>query len=355
MKRRGLLFFISLLFAFAFLLFVPKNNEREIHFHSIWQKGLPRRQVYGIKSEEENRQYFFNNGEMFGYFTENGEVIYSEPVVYGVEASQNHFINYSSVSENLLIKNNTGEILSTIPVAGYPYIHNGRLFLFDIDRCGVSEWDFSGKKIWGKRYASVITCFDCNDRESIVGLINGEILLYNQDGENLYRDQPTGSRIQIIYGLALSESGTYFGVVLGIDPQTVTVFQLKEEGYVPVFSKPCRDTFRREIFLGFAKGEKYLFYEQNEALRRLDIKQKVEKQFPVVGQPLCIAFCDKTFTHCIHSESRSISAIDIYSEGGLHINRFYVSPQTSVTFSDNSLYFQRSGSLHRVDINRMGQ
>ena len=350
MKRRGLKVIISLAFALGVLLFFPIKTDKQYFFHTGWRQELPESFVFGNAAVKNAALFPFAGQNIFGYCSETGDIVYSEPVVYDVTGSSEYFINYSSVAETLLIKNEIGEIVSTIAVVGFPFIRNDRLFILDVDRCGVSEWDFTGKRLWGKRYSSIITCFDCNKDEAIIGLIDGHILLYNNKGEYVYRDEFTGSRIRTVYGIALSRTGSYFSVIEGIDPQKLMLFERREEGYVSVYSQELSDPFRREVFLQFDDDENYLFYEQNDVLTRLSVKWKTLRTFPVAGRPLGVSFSRPYKFHFIHSGNSEQTVVDMYNESGFHINRFYAAPDSSVTFRNRSLFFQRSGSIHHVTI-----
>ncbi len=349
MKRRGLTFIISLACALGVLVFFPKKTDRQYYFTSGWREEIPSQVVFGGKPAGDTAVFPFTGGGMFGYCTEAGEVVYSEPVVYGVTGSSDYFINYSSVSETLLVKNTAGEIGSTISAVGYPLIRNGRLFIFDIDRCGIAEWDFTGRKLWGKRYSSIITCFDCNDRDAVVGLINGNIFLYNASGEYVYRDEFSGSRVNAVYGTALSPGGTYFAVIEGIDPQKLVLFQRREEGYVPVFSKELENAMRRELFMQFSDSSVYLFYEREETLFRLAVnRKKTEDRFPLTGRPIRIASSRPYGVQYIHSGNREEAVIDVYSEGGMRVNRIFVDPGSTAAFHGTSIFFQRNGFIHQL-------
>lgn len=350
MKRRGLKIIISLSIALGILLFFPEKTDQQYFFTTEWKTKIPDSFVFGDSFGENAPAFPFTGQNMFGYLSEEGAIAYSEPVVFEIAASSDYFINYSSVSETLLIKNPAGEIVSTIAAVGFPFIRNERLFLLDVDRCGISEWDFSGEKLWEKRYSSIITCFDCNNSEALVGLMNGNILLYNREGEYLYRDEFTGSRVPIVYGLAISSSGAYFAVIQGLDPQQLMLFQRREEGYVPAFSKENEHPVRREIFLQFGADEAYLFIEQDEMLSRLAVRRKTVTEFPLAGRPFDVAYSRAYRSHFIHSGNRKQAAVDMYSEGGMHIGRFYINPESSVTFLDNSFFLQRGEYIHLLSI-----
>jgi len=287
---------------------------------------------------------------MFGYVHSDGEIIFAEPVFYGVTASSDYFINYSSVSENLLIKNRFGEIISSIPSTGYPLILNERLLIFDNDKCGVSEWGIDGSRLWGKRFSTFITSFDCNQNESVIGLMNGELIMCDRSGKILFREQPTGSRIKIIYGCSIDTSGMFFGVVLGIDPQRLIIYQRKEVGFIPVYSSSLSGSIRREQFIEFSEDGRFLFFEQEDNLVRLDIKRKKQTKFPIDGLPISVKHSDAFSALIIHSTMKNGEAVDIFSEGGMHISHLPVMPDSTVTFQDDSLYILFEDEIYRIDI-----
>lgn len=349
-KRRGLKFLISLLCAFAVLLFFPKHSGKEFFFETEWIQKLPRQLYFGESRDRELPLIPYKNSHMFGYSTIDGDIIYTEPIIYNAAESEDFFINYSSVSETLLIKNTTGEISATISSPGYPVIKNERLFILDVDRCGIAEWDLTGEKLWGKRYPSLITSFDCSRSETVVGLLNGEVLLYNREGDYLYRDQSTESRVQIVYAAALSGEGTHFAVIEGLDPQRLLLFERRDEGYVPVHTERIANPLRREAFVMFSKNDDYLFFEGDGVLNRLDLRKRSINKFTIIGAPLAVDYLPRFAVHIIHSGGTDASVLDVFSEGGFHVNRFFLSPGTTVGRNGNALFFQRGRELYRLDI-----
>ena len=108
----------------------------------------------------------------------------------------------------------------------------------------------------------------------MVGLLDGRLKVFSEEGMNLYETSVEGSRIPIILGCAGNRSGTKFAVVSGLDPQMLILYQLKGPQFVEERSYNLSSDFRREVYIRFSENERYLFFEQPQSLVILDLKSQ---------------------------------------------------------------------------------
>lgn len=331
-----------------FIIFFPKSYAPEPYFTGSWETAI---RSYNDDIPEEKLEEIvpFRSGSHFGYITPNGEIVYTEPIFYNVTFSEKYFINYATVTENLLIKNVSGEIIQAISTMGYPVFVNNRLFVIDKDRCGIAEWDIQGNIIWKRRFPSLVTAFDCNEEYVIVGFLNGEITLLDRDTKEVFRDIPTGSRIRIIYGLALAPGGDYFAVMMGIDPQRLVIYRQGETGYRPHYSEILEGNYRRETFIQFA-DEKTLFYEQPESLVQYDISRKEAAHFKISGVPREVIVYEKGQLIIINHAGDSEGSLDIYTTSGMPLSYFHMPQDTYIHFHEGSLFFTEEKKIKKIDI-----
>jgi hypothetical protein len=350
MKRRGKVFFVALGCALLLIIFFPVKHNKELFFSQTWE--VPLEGAASAESINENDTIIpFYSGKHFGYITSNGEIVHKEPVYYHISFANDYYINYAEISENLLVKDKRGEFLASIPSTGYPFIMNGRLFIFDKDRCGISEWDMQGSRKWKRRFSSLITAFDCSEDHVLLGFVNGEIILTKNDGSVLYRDIPTGSRIRVVYGAAMARDEEEFAVILGIDPQRLVVFSKSDNGYQPNYSETLESKYRREIFVTYSE-DRNLYYEQPGFLKRLDLKRKETHSFVLAGIPSEMFFDMDNKLIIIQSYAGERGKIDIYTSGGMFLSSFHIPADTSTFLHNGKIYFTNVDRIQRVDILR---
>lgn len=347
-KRRGRVFFIALGCSLLFIIFFPKTYAPEPYFTGSWETAI--RSNYDEVPEHKLQEIVpFRSGSHFGYITSHGEIVYTEPIFYNVTFSEEYFINYAAVTENLLVKDISGKIIQAISTTGYPTVMNNRLFVIDKDRCGMSEWDIQGNIIWERRFSSIITAFDCNEEHVIVGFLNGEIMLLDRETKEVFRDIPTGSRIRVIYGLALAPGEEFFAVMMGIDPQRLVIYRRGETGYRPHYSEIPGGNYRRETFIQFL-DEKALFYEQPGRLVQHDISRKETSVFKISGVPRKVILYEKEQLIMINHAGDGGGGLDIYTTGGMPLSYFRMLQDTSFHFHKGSLFFTEKEKIKKIDI-----
>lgn len=347
-KRRGRVFFIALGCSILFIIFFPREYTPETYFTGSWD--IPISSGFSdIPEEKRDMLVPFQSKSHFGYVTADGEVVTIERIFYNVSFSENYYINYASVTENLFIKNVSGEIVEVVPTTGYPlFIHN-RMFIVDKDRCGISEWDIDGNRLWERRFSSLITAFGCNEECVALGFLNGEILLLDGERREIFRDIPTGSRIRIIYGLAVAPGEEYFAVIMGIDPQRLVIYRKDETGYRPYHSEELKGDSRRETFIQFT-DEHTLFYEQPSSLVQYDIPRKESRSFPTAGTPRKIIINEQKRLLMFHHAGEGQGTFDIYTASGMPLSHFQLPQNAYVHFLKGSLFFTVGDRVKKIDM-----
>ena len=237
-----------------------------------------------------DQYYWFRAGEQFGYFNLQGRLLYLGEAIYDVALSKTGFINFGKISENIVFKDIMGNFRYSIKGYGYPVLdrEGERLFTINTDLCGIKELSREGEILWSNEFTSPVTSISLSGVTLLVGLLTGTTRLINQRGEIEDERIFSESRIPVILGTAINETGEQIAVISGIDPQKLSVLQKKERALDPVFTVDLDSDFRREIMAQYSEDGKFLFFEGSGGLGVLDVRGKrkmalVELAGPILG------------------------------------------------------------------------
>lgn len=204
----------------------------------------------------------FQLGERFGYFSSEGEIVFSDRIRYGLAQSEEYFANYSVVSENIVLQDPGGSLVRSIATTGYPYLLNDRFFVFGPNGSSVSEWTTDGEKLWQREFFSVLTDFDGGNAYSAAALLDGEVQLLDKDGSTTFSHRVDGSRIDVALSVAVAADEDAFAALLGADPQQLLLFERHSEGFFPAFQQELKSDYRRSVLLEFLPDMGILVVEQ---------------------------------------------------------------------------------------------
>lgn len=204
----------------------------------------------------------FQLAPFFGYIDSEGVLTYRDRIQGGIALTQDGFINYSSVSETHVYQDGYGRIERVIQASGYPVLRAGRVFVLGPGGGRLSEWGANGAQMWEREFASLITAFDATDTTVVVGLLSGDLLVLNEEGQEIQSYQARRSRVPVVYGLDIETNGDRVALVFGLDPQIVTVLEHDGERYAPRFERELGSELREPVPVKFFEASGRLVLEQ---------------------------------------------------------------------------------------------
>lgn len=278
----------ALLFTAAYILVFSTPLKKEPVFTPRWVENLAAPSRIADASST-GSSFGFRIGNVFGYATPDGAIRYLNTAQFDVAMSGKRFINYSSVSNNLVEKDSTGRILVTIPAKGYPILSGGRFFIIGDHRMALAEMTSDGSRLWRRNFGSLITSMEATPRNLVIGLLDGRLLLLNKKGEATYAYTPKGSKIEAIYGCAVSSDGRYIAVVSGLDPQRFTLLRRASKGYRPERVADLPTSVRHQVFLHFFPGVPYVYIERPGAIDYFPLGRGKAGTVAVEGQVRAMA------------------------------------------------------------------
>ncbi len=283
--------FIILIFLGYFFIF-GQQLDPEISFIPLWVESLGTEEVRGM--DVEDRFMNFRLDGKFGYLNSNGEVLFSENLLYGVAIDNNGYINYSRQNNVLVLKDMEGQFLSTVKLSGYPYFSARRRFVISNDSNGISEIAGEGGIVWKKAFSSSISSVSVTNSLTLIGTINGRIQLLESKGNVLFSHDSKGSRINVVYGGSVSLDGEVLITVTGIDPQLLSLWEKRGDGYQVQSTWSLSPELRRHAVTGFSDDGVYAYVEADNEVLIIELKNKKLHSVPMTGRLQNIYFYGKS-------------------------------------------------------------
>ncbi|HPD80890.1 MAG TPA: hypothetical protein PK025_07560, partial [Spirochaetales bacterium] len=179
-----------------------------------------------------------------------------------------------------LIKNIDG-ITSKIPAHEIPFFQRNRIFSVSTDVLRLTEYSKDGKVLWNYQLPCHVSAFSVNDSLVACGLVNGDIVILDNKGNEISYTKIGGSRIEVILGLAISSSGNYIAAITGIDQQRIIILERGQKNYRIVKHKYLTSNFRNQVNIYITADENYVLYKDMSGIGVYGIKRNENIVLPI--------------------------------------------------------------------------
>ncbi len=348
MKKRFTIgiFFIVLA---AYTLIFPHFIRKELVFLPSWATVIPDEHTAAPAAAGDPVPFKLSG--KFGYIGPSGIIVYSDSFLSDAAVAEDFFINYSNVSERLVMQDKNGRILNSIDTEGYPFFLNERFYVISADRMTVSEYDEEGEVLWTVSPGAMITCADASSKYTLLGLLNGDVLLFDHDGTQLFSFFSTESRYSAVYGCSITGDGSSFAVVSGLNHQKLIVFQKRNEKYSRIFTSDTAEQVRRNLYLDFSRDGKYLYMETSEGLAYYHTVKFEDGMKPLEGRIVYSSIAAEKSLSFVVTHEGSKALLNVYRNdiGSLADFSF---PYEDFFFypADGCIYVGSGDTLVRIDI-----
>lgn len=290
----------------------------------------------------------------FGYVRSDGRLALRSPLQWNVALSEDTFCSYSRQGDDLVIRDPRRNYLYPLNISGYPVERNGGYYVLSPDLTGITAFSSTGEFGFRREFPSLITSIDANAASVGVGLLNGRVELFNQDGSYRAGVRPETSRINAVYGTALSEDSDYLAMVHGIDPQFLSLYELNGAN-VRLFSQSELSVpTRSQTKIGFTRNGEFLLCEDGKRVLMLSTADSAQKYaLPFEGELVDFDFRAELESIFILSSENEESVLSIYSEEGRRYSREVFAGQAQWLYSgDGALYLGCGDRLKKIQIER---
>jgi hypothetical protein len=258
---------VSIVFVFLYVIVFPRPLPAE--FTLVPRQASSLTEVRTDKLSPGGS--FFVLGGWEGYRSLDGKIEMAQPRRAQSAASGDRLAWFDATRALVEVDGPQGPLF-TLAGEQYPLWVGGRLFTLDENRLGVRAWGPQGQALWSKQVSSLVTSLDASTGLTVLGTLDGRIQIFGQKGEAVGGFQPGGSRLPVVYNVAISPRDGTLLALAGVDPKRFLILERGGSDFRPVFHKPLKERQPWPTPLGFLDGGKTAYYETDRGLVFLDPK-----------------------------------------------------------------------------------
>jgi len=229
----------------------------------------------------------FTLGARFGYVDESGQFALNKVKTNDIYLSSDMWSEYGAEPVNILINNiRLNTEINIENARGYPVLLDDRIFIFGSEQNSLSEINEYGRTKWIYEFGAPLTCMDAASDLVLTGSLDGVVEVFNSDGERIFYFEPGGSRYSVILGCALSENGSYIGIICGINEQRFLLFERFGSAsgeYKIVYHEFLGSGFRRPVRIQFIDNDARVVFERSGGIGCYTIKTRRGITIPLDG------------------------------------------------------------------------
>ncbi|MCF7915219.1 MAG: hypothetical protein K9L66_08635 [Spirochaetaceae bacterium] len=308
----------------------------------------------GISAEE---WLPFRVEDSFGFVNAEGRLLQSSPIEWNIALGKGSYCNYTKQGINLVIRDPIRDYLYPLSVEGYPVERGGDYFVLSQDLTGVSAFSAAGEFLFSKEFSSIITSLDVGGDTVGIGLLNGRVELFAKDGSYRAGIRPETSRINAVYGTALSSASQKAAIVHGIDPQFLSLYQFDDTGFQLLSQIEVSEPKRSQVKIAFSENGEYLLCETATDVQVMSTEDQIESfKLPLSGTLVDFDFYPELDSIYIIEEEQESTVFSIYSAEGRRYSQeeFSGRPQW-LSRSEGNLYLGTGSLLRKVAIERFSK
>ncbi|MEL3907814.1 MAG: hypothetical protein P1P64_02220 [Treponemataceae bacterium] len=277
------------LILFIFFAAEPTGNQAFFEPVSVFE-------IEPMETQTENKKLFpFVSADFFGFFDAGGKVVFAKEQNNEFSLSDSIWTNYTFRSpyignassevqaEKATIFSSNGTELFSVEAKGALHLSSDRVFVFLPSGNSVGEYNKAGKLLWTYSMPGIITAFACNDEFTVIGSSDGYIVFLDKTGAEKFCFYPGGSKVEIIYSLAISRDGKRIACLCGLDKQRLMLFEANDY-HKTIFHAFLKEGLRKQANMFFDEDSKYLFSETAEGIAILNCKKLVLTQTNIQGR-----------------------------------------------------------------------
>jgi hypothetical protein len=279
-KKKRILIPIIVFLSFLYIFLAAQPLRRETVLESAWITSL--KTANTGNTQDVISPFSLNN--TFGYIDASGDIILSKAQEGMISFSDSRWAEYEGIPEEIEIKSPLNETqFSLTNPNGYPFFMDDRIFILGKEQNSVSGLDERGTVLWTYDFDAPITCLDANAGLVSVGLLNGTVVLLDQRGKAVFSFDALGSRISVIYACKISDDGSRFALVSGLDEQRFLLFERYSDTYRVIYHEYIGEGFRRPVHLSFVDDDRRVAFERQEGVGIYDIELRQSVIVPLEG------------------------------------------------------------------------
>ena len=284
----------------------------------------------------ERKALFFDDGRA-PYLTVSGR--------NGVLTEKYHFYREG---RRFLLKNISSGDIYSVDGEGEALILNSRIYLVDLWKGRIQEFDGQGNSLWKWQGLGPVTALAADERGTVLGLLDGSVHLFDENGIQRVIHPDPGRDDCIVYGLALSPGGDRLSVLSGLNEQSLCEYDINS---LDVFGEPrvLDSRFRRPVKLVYSQKGDVLWVEQKDKVLQIG-PEEASLEIPQEGRLLFLQPMDSDgklmiLTEVFRNGGKRYD-MNVYSqEGALVSTTEFNSHPDDIVVKDNRIFFSIGGRI----------
>ena len=343
-KKRILLFVFPIALLIA-LFILPENLQKENFFQKDWYVPLNEIKPFVPDEQKVNAEVLipFVTASRIGYIDKAGTLLMNLERMNGSIISINEWAVWNSVNDEKIIKKLDGTAIK-ISANEVPFFHGNRIFSASADALVLTEYSKEGKVLWSYMLPCHVSAFSANDSLVACGLVNGDIVILDNKGNEISYTKIGGSRIEVILGLAVSISGYYVAAITGIDQQRLIILERGQKNYRIIKHKYLTSSFRSQVHIYITSDESYVFYKDMSGIGVFGIKQNENKLLPIPADTFAVYEGSGSLGVCLVADFMHERTVYIMNKPNVIVgkiklpdkNTFFALKDSTLLFDDGS-------------------
>ena len=298
-----LLFAFVLLFVFLAEIFLPRMGKREISFQPKELLSLSQYTVGSsslslidkLRTQTAQQQGAtittipFRLGLYYGFHDQKLNLLsydaLKEPLPLSHQIlGSDFYLDLFGDSQELIIRDIGRTEIGRIPRLKSTFIVKDTIYQFQNEGHSLFRYSSKGELEWRSDLLPYISSLDTNDRgDTLISYVNGRVVLLNRQGELDNEYISSGSRINSVYGAALSADSQNIALIAGLDQQRFVFLKKQQTTYLFEYALRLDDPLRRSQWLQFSADHPYVFYSNTSGVTVYNFRRRKNRLYHAAG------------------------------------------------------------------------
>ena len=342
MNKTFFLPLIIVFFTFYYFLF-PRVGGSEIIL-------MPEKAWSLFSSSPVDEDLLVSRGEQKALFYKNGRAPYlPDPRRNSVLTEDYYFFREDG---GFILKDLENGNQYFIDAEGEALIQNSHIYVLDLWKGRIQEFDRQGNSLWKWQALGPITALDAGTGGTAIGLLDGSVQIFDDSGIKRIIESSENKRDCVIYGLALSPDGKRISVLSGLDEQRVREYDVETLTFTGE-EHILESRFSRPVKMAYSPVGDVLWIEQTDKVIQLSPENEA-LDIPQEGRLLYLSAVESDGRLMILTEksrrnSSSVFLMNQYSLEGSLISSmpFSVLPD-DIIIKDGQVFLSMAGRILKM-------
>jgi len=228
----------------------------------------------------------FRIGSRYGFVGDDGSFSINHIAEGYISISERFWAEYLANPQYIQVMNPRGEPVFTIEYPrGYPLFLDDRIFILGSEQNSLTAVGPNGQELWHHDFRAPVTSIDAAGGRVLAGTLDGAIELLDSQGRPVITPfEPGGSRLQAIFGVAISSDGLRLAVISGIDQQRFLLLEQAGDIFRVIHHEFLGPGFRRPVHVTFADNDRKVIFEREGGLGIFNVTSRIGINLPLEGE-----------------------------------------------------------------------